>query len=385
MNDVRDKELSVLLDRAAAGIESTPADRLSGVLRRGTRLRAIRFTAIVAAIGVFVSAVSWAGLQNEGAETIPANIADWDTFASLDGNGWTVQVPPSWRVQELPACLNAPERIGVIVTNADFEFLNPRGESPQCEDRFVFKGFPSEGVAFAFIPRGIFPGTFLPPTGTALPLSPDLLIGTGGITGGPAESFAIIWVKTEAMGVVRRWIGTGASSNDVAVLDRMLASFSVRHALRWVNTAASTPRLRVRITHPEDWNVTRFRGVTVIDAPQPILMVTTPRVREGYSFCLGGPWGEFTTIGRSGVVIAVSDATGSYATPDFGPRPASFRPSEASYDDTVTCSGQVRRLLFQFEEAGRPIVVDVLVSTSYLREEPRTLRYILDSIWVTKA
>jgi hypothetical protein len=114
-------------------------------------------------------------------------------------------------------------------------------------------------------------------------------------------------------------------------------------------------------------------------------MVTTPRVREGYSFCLGGPYGEFTTIGRSGVVVAVSDATGSYATPDFGPPPATFGPSEATYDDTVTCSGQVRRLSFQFEEAGRPMVVDVLISTSFLREEPRTLRHILDSIRISKA
>src|SRR5687767_11516844 len=146
MNDVRDEALGAVLDREAARIESTPVGRLPEVLRRGSRMRAIRFTAIAAAVAVFVGAVSWAGLQNEGRGMIPANIDDWDTFASLEENGWTIQVPPPWRVQELPACSNAPERIGVIVTNVDFEFLDPRGESPQCEDRLVYDEFPDDGV-----------------------------------------------------------------------------------------------------------------------------------------------------------------------------------------------------------------------------------------------
>jgi hypothetical protein len=119
MNDVRDEALGTLLERVATGIESEPVDRLPEVLRHGSRRRAIRFTGIGAAIAVFVGAVSWAGLQNEGRRTIPADIADWDTFASLEENGWTIQVPPPWRVQKLPSCPNAPERIGVIVTNTD--------------------------------------------------------------------------------------------------------------------------------------------------------------------------------------------------------------------------------------------------------------------------
>jgi hypothetical protein len=234
------------------------------------------------------------------------------------------------------------------------------------------------------MPVGIRFGIIEPRSDTAFPLSPDQFMRTDSLSGGASQSFLGIWRDRINLAFVRRWVGPEASSHDVVVLDRMLGSLQVLGASRWMKTEASTPRLRVRITHPEDWSATRFSGVTVIDAPQPILMVTTPTVREGYSFCLGGPYGEFTTIGRSGLVVAVSDATGSYATPDFGPRPATFRPSEATYDDTVTCSGQVRRFSFQFQEAGRPIVVNVLVSTSFLREEPRTLRYILDSIRISK-
>src|SRR4030095_11148244 len=108
MNDVRDEALGAVLEREATRIESAPIDRLPEVVRRGSRMRAIRFTAIAAAVAVFVGALSWAGLRNEGRGTIPGNIADWDAFASLQDNGWTIQVPPPWRIQSLPACFNAP-------------------------------------------------------------------------------------------------------------------------------------------------------------------------------------------------------------------------------------------------------------------------------------
>jgi hypothetical protein len=381
MNDVRDEALGRLLERAAVGMESVPVDRLPDVLRRGSRKRAARFTAIAAAVSVFVGAVSWAGLTlSQNVERIPADIADWRTFASLEENGWTVQVPPSWRMQELPACPNAPERIGVSVTNTDFVFRNPDGEPPGCGDRHVFAAFPRDGVVFQFQPWGDF-GLTIPQPDTPVPLTADLLQSSGDIKGGPSESDTGVWVHRRLVGIVRRFVGPDASQADVAALDRMLTSLNVRGAARWVDAVASTPRLRVGITHPEGWEVSRFRGVTVIDAPQPILMVTTRGVREGYSLCLGGPFGEFTSLGRFGVVVAISDATGSWVrSPELGPRPPSLRPSTARFDDIVTCSGEVRRLWFQFEEAGRPIVVNVLVATAYLREQPTVLWHVLDSL-----
>ena len=112
MNDVRDEALGALLDREATRIESVPIDRVPEVLRRGSRRRALRFTAIAASLAVFVGAVSWAGLQNEGRETIPANIENWDTFASLEENGWTVQVPPRGKCR---SSLPAPTRRSGLV------------------------------------------------------------------------------------------------------------------------------------------------------------------------------------------------------------------------------------------------------------------------------
>jgi hypothetical protein len=386
MNDVRDEALGALLERAAAGIESVPVDRLPDVLRRGSRRHTARFTAIGAAVTVFVGAISWAGLSIRGDGTIPANIADWRTFASLDENGWTIQVPPPWRVQALPSCPNAPERIGVIVTNTDFEFLNPRGESPQCEDRFVFKGFPSDGVAFAFMPVGIRSGIFRQPLDTVLPLAPQLLHRTNGIRGGPSESFLGIWGRRSNLAYVRRWEGPGASPRDVAALDRMLASFRVRGALRWVEKRIVQNGLAITISDPA-WTGTTFGGPVAEDVATPIVLLTSPAIGGGS--CQPFPDLTLGSFHESGVGVLVADGrtAGFVASPredPFPPRPDAFRIRDGQERSTRGCGRGVRALSFRFEDAGIPISVTVAATEDVYREQPEMLLHILNSIRVSK-
>ena len=387
MNDVRDEALGSLLERAAVGIESAPVDRLPEVLRRGSRRRAGRFTAIAAAVAVFVSAISWAGLSiREENKTIPADVDDWRTFSSLENNGWTIQVPPPWRVQELPACPNAPERIGVIVTNTDFEFRDPRGESPQCEDRFVFQGFPRDGVAFAFMPTGIRSGLFFHPPDTSFPLTRDQLIRGNGIRGGPAESFQAIYRRRELISIVRRWEGPAASSTDVAALDRILSSLEVRGAPRWVaGHVRSLGDTRISFTRPESWRAAGYPNLIVIDAPTPILRLRSPGIRGDGCELPGTPWIRVGAFDDFGVEIVVSDASESFVAPDLPPRPDSIRSGDALRRRSVTCKGQPLRVFsFGFEEAGKPIYIDVVATQSVYREQPELLRYVLNSIRIEK-
>jgi hypothetical protein len=279
MNDMRDQTLGALLERAERGVEAASADRLPEVLRRGSRMRAIRFSAIVAAVAVFVGSVSWAGLQNEGRGIVPANIADWDTFASLEYNGWSVRVPPPWRVQELPACPNAPERIGVSVTNTDFIFRDPKGKPPSCGERQVFAGFPRDGVVFQFQPWGDF-GVFRPQPNTDLPLSSDLLESSGDIKGGPSEKNGAVWVGGRLVGIVRRYVGSDASAADMAALDRMVASFRVRSVDRWTETGDGLTTLHdeargYAITYPDGWAVADKNLTPWLSSPSEILSLGT--------------------------------------------------------------------------------------------------------------
>jgi hypothetical protein len=390
MNDVRDEALGAVLDREATRIESAPIDRLPEVLRRGSRLRAIRFTAITAAMAVFVGAVSWAGLQNEGRETIPANVDDWDTFASLEENGWTVQVPPSWRVEELPACPNAPERIGVMVTNVDFEFRDPRGGPPDCEDRLLFAGFPRDGVAFEFMPVGSRFGVLGQPFDTVLPLTRRLLHQTDGIRGGPAESFLGIWVRRSELAYVRRFEGPDASSGDVRALDRMLGSLQVRGAPSWIEVEVE-PRnelhdLRIAINHPSGWELRTYPRWSVIDAPNPIAAVASPSVEGGS--CRLQPLAPFTRVGRfrdPSVFVLISDATDSWERPDLPVRPEMLRFQDAIEDVKGRCGPDIRALRFGFKEADRQIHVDLMASGSVYRVQPEMLLHILNSIRIEGA
>lgn len=283
MNDVRDEALGALLERAATGIVTQPSNRLPEVLRRGSRRRAARFTAIGAAIAVFVGALSWAGLTIPNEEdVIPAKIEDWRTFASLERDGWTVQVPPSWRIQEFGKCTGAHiQLLSAIVTNVDFEFRDRRGDLADCWDSYVWAGFPRDGVAFAlqpYPPWGIVPRHPV----TRFPLTPDALVGTGAVRGGPAESFKSIRIPGEDYPVanVRRWVGPDASPEDVAALDRLLGSLQVRGASRWTETEGAMETLHdeerdFTVTYPEGWNVANENLTPWLSSPVEILSLGT--------------------------------------------------------------------------------------------------------------
>jgi hypothetical protein len=289
MNDVRDEVLGGLLDRAAGTIGMQPVERLSDVLRRGSRRRAVRFVVIGAAIAVFAGAVSWAGLSLPSDEAaIPANVADWRTFGSLEEDGWTAQVPPSWRVQGFGPCWGQHLRLlGAIVTNVDFDFRNRRGELAGCSEAYVWAGFPRDGVAFAFQPYPAFGIVQRHPV-TQFPLTPDALSKTGAVRGGPSETYVIIKIPGEfyPIALVRRWVGPEASPTDVAALDRLLGSLQVRGAARWTETAGTTDTLHdeqrgYTVTYPDGWTVANENLTPQLAAPAEILSLGTFPLRAG--------------------------------------------------------------------------------------------------------
>ncbi|HET9671656.1 MAG TPA: hypothetical protein VFQ40_02265 [Actinomycetota bacterium] len=388
--DVRDEPLGRLLDRAAERIEDAPGDRLAEVLRRGSRRRAARLTATGTALAVFAGAVAVAGLSLPSEDAvIPTDVDDWRTFASLEDNGWTIQVPPPWDVTELPACRGAEQRIGVAVTNVSFEFRDPQGGPPDCYDRLVMAGFPRDGVVLEFLPivGDSLPGLFLDQPDTVLPLAPELLKRTGGIRGGPRETFLGIWRDGSWIGTVRRYVGPDATSSDVRALDRMLASFSVSGAPRWVTRAFDVSgSLEVTVTRPESWRAAPYRQIVVIDAPSPILAIASPGVGDGSCRpSLFVPWirmdGASAQRDAFDVAIVLSDASGAWGPPELPPPPDRFRFQDATAQREA-CGGRVRSRTFGFEDGGRPFLLEVAASVEVFREQPEVLRYILDSIEV---
>lgn len=289
MNDVRDEALGALLDGAAIGMESVPGDRLSEVLRRGSWRRAARLTAICSAVAMFVGAVSWAGMTLPNEEgVIPADISDWRTFGSLQEDGWTLQAPPSWRIQETGRCQGPRfQFLGAVVTSVDFEFRNRRGALADCWDAYVWAGFPRDGVAFAVQPYSPFGIVNRGPV-THFPLTPEALAQSGAVRGGPTESYVIVRVPGEdyPLAIVRRWVGPEASAADVAALDRMLGSLQVRSGDRWTETDGGLTTLHDEkdnyvVTYPTDWIVAGENLTPQLSEPVEILSLGTFPLRTG--------------------------------------------------------------------------------------------------------
>lgn len=282
MNDVRDEALGAVLDGAALGIEPMPRDGLQEVLRRGNRRRSARFTTIGAAVAVFSGAIAWAGLTlPREIARIPADISEWRTFASLEADRWTVQVPPPWHIQTLEPCRLSAIQRGAIVTNVDFEFRNRDGALPGCGGPYVWAGFPRDGVALAVQPYVRF-GLAISGPATPFPLTPDLLHQSGAVRGGPSESYVFIRIPGEdyPLAIVSRWVGPDASAADVVALDRMLASLQLRSGDRWTEIVGELTTLHDEkdnyvVTYPSDWIVADENLTPWLSSPWEILSLGT--------------------------------------------------------------------------------------------------------------
>jgi hypothetical protein len=351
IEDVRDERLARMLDAAVRDVEPEPARWSPRVLRRGSRRRAARWTAIVWAIAVFVGALGWGALQFRGSTGVGGDVA----IGSLDTTGWTLSAPMSWRQQNLPACPNAPARTGVILTTADFEFRNPAGNAPGCEDRYDFAGFPSNGVALALQPvAGPSPGTSHPKD-TALPVLPHQ--PSDGIPYGPNHSMAEIVVGGSRILILRTWVGSTAPAADVDELARIVRSLDVAGAVRW--TAYRNDEVGFEVTYPEGWIRADTNLTPVLSQPHEILSVGTYPLRPGGKACIDAylPGDALADLGADDVFLTVQESASGPG--GFPPRPGTFAPSNArvAVEDLPACDEYARIPMrgwwFAFEDRGR--------------------------------
>jgi hypothetical protein len=292
------------------------------------------------AIAIFVGAVSWAGITlPKERDVIPADISDWRTIGSLQEDGWTAQVPPSWRIQDVGRCQGPHLQLrGAIVTSVAFEFRNRQGGFAGCWDAYVWAGFPREGVAFAVQPYPPF-GIVASGPMTRFPLTPDTLARSGAVGGGPTESSVIVRIPGEGypVAIVRRWVGPEASPDDVAALDRLLGSLQVRGAARWTEAGAIEATLHdeergYEVTYPVGWIVADENLTPWLSSPGEILSLGTfpLRVSEDPEDGLriwDAPVAPAALADMEAGDALLSIQETSNVDPDFfEPRPATFGP-----------------------------------------------------------
>ena len=352
IEDVRDERLAEALDAAVRDVEPEPARWSAQVVRRGSRRRAARWTAMVVAVAIFVGAVGWGALQFRRTSGVGGRAP----IGSLATTGWTLSAPSSWRRQNLPACPNAPERTGVILTTADFEFRNPSGDAPGCEDRYVFARFPSDGVAIALQPVGARIGVGRPREDTRLPLTLEGLRRTNGIRGGPQERYTGITVDGDLVLILRTWVGSSASAAAVDELGGIVRSLDVAGAITW--TTYRNDNVGFEVTYPKDWLRADTNLTPALGTPHEILSLGTYPLRPGGKACIDVylPARALQDLGANDVFITVQEES---AGPGFPKRPDTFEPTNArlAIEDLPACGTYARVPMrgwwWAFQDQGR--------------------------------
>ena len=150
--DDRDERLASILDDAVRDIDAF--SREAPVGQSSVRVgRAGRVIAAVAAAAVFVGGVVFASGSSVATRRRRQRIRRPSSRDRSDG-GW--QLERTVRLVHRPSRRLRHRRCPVasIVSNVEFEFLEPRGRDPSCNERIVLAGFPSDGVAIDLEPQG---------------------------------------------------------------------------------------------------------------------------------------------------------------------------------------------------------------------------------------
>lgn len=386
--DDRDERLASILDDAVRDIGAfsgrAPVAQSHAIGRTG------RVVAAVAAAAMFVGAVVFASAQF-GRDSRPGAGSDGTVVeGTLATDGWQLERPADWFTAPFDGCGTTLAR-GLVVSNVEFEFLDPQREIPSCNERMVFAGFPSNGVAIDLEPAGPRGNFSEPLVDTPFPIERAQLIATDGIEGGPEMSYVGVVVNHKSTAIVRLWKGPEASMEDVEAAQGILTSMRIDGADRWIDEefrfdgfpVFQSQRVRVGLTHPEDWGVESFERVVVIDAPNPIVALTSP-ITGGDRIKSCGPFFFLISgvkLSPTGVAIGVSDASESWSYPKLGSRSDALDPSSATTDRTIECRGHTFRWLqWAFPVRGRPILVDLLVSPSAQADLPAVGWAIIDAL-----
>jgi hypothetical protein len=388
--DERDERLGSIMDDAVRDIDvssrEAPAAQIHVVGHAG------RVIVAVAAAAVFVGAVVFASVQF-GRDTQPGTDSSGTVIeGTLETDEWQLERPSDWFTSPFEGCGTQLAR-GLIVSNVEFEFLNPEGEIPSCNERMVFAGFPSDGVAIDLEPEGIIPVLSpVPPPDTPFPVRPGQLAETSGIRGGPQHFMGSLVIRGDSVAIVRLWVGADASTSDIEDAYRILGSMRVDGGDRWIDEEvefrgypiSGEESVRVEFNRPQDWLVQTMKGPTVIDAPNPMVVMSSPPTDDAQRACgpLAFVLGSPPRVSSSGVALAVSDASEAWSYPKLGSRWDPLDPDSATTDKIIECRGRgtFRWLQWGIAIDRRPILVDVLFGDAVEDDVARLTWAMLDTL-----
>jgi hypothetical protein len=224
-NDVRDTKVGDALG-TVAGSDDPPYDRLlERVHRRGRIRQTERWTAILAAVAVFVGGVTWAGLSIAGHESVPATSKQWK-LANVPQIGLAMRYPANWHKERIQGgCILDP--VGLLVANIPGPYGSTR-TSDGCRWPPGMGRLPSNAVIVAIDRyRGGPPTGPVDPTAAPSPPFPLSLSRFHRVDGPARSAFSLaLSFRGDHRYQVFAWIGNDASAADRAAARRVVASIA---------------------------------------------------------------------------------------------------------------------------------------------------------------
>jgi len=225
--DDRDERLAALLDDAVAGVDPGIDRRLREVRRRGTRRRFVELASVLSVVAVLVGAVAVTAVSRRSNHEPSHERTTWTAVGGPEA-GWRIRYPSTWHLTETDdsGCAGTPVRRGAFISNLPFDWHHPDGTATgTCNGgRWVFAGFPSDGIALEIEPVGHMHGIFPPQPDTAFPIHKGDLDRGHGIRGGPAHWYETVWRNGVWLMNVRLYVGVDVTSADRGASERTLES-----------------------------------------------------------------------------------------------------------------------------------------------------------------
>ncbi|HEX9375570.1 MAG TPA: hypothetical protein VGB19_04935 [Actinomycetota bacterium] len=225
--DDRDERLAALLDDAVAGVDPGIDRRLREVRRRGTRRRFVELASVLTVVAVLVGAVAVTAVSRRSNHEPSHERTTWTAVGGPEA-GWRIRYPSTWHLTETDdsGCAGTPVRRGAFISNLPFDWHHPDGTATgTCNGgRWVFAGFPSDGIALEIEPVGHMHGIFPPQPDTAFPIHKGDLDRGHGIRGGPAHWYETVWRNGVWLMNVRLYVGVDVTSADRGASERTLES-----------------------------------------------------------------------------------------------------------------------------------------------------------------
>lgn len=196
--------------------------------------RRVALAATLALGLITLSAIVAAQFRDQRGVTLQQS-SDWTTYR--DPRGWTLQHPSSWHSQRVDEERRPYSADGILISNIDHQFEHPARDTEWTSSGWDLKALPPTFILIqvGWIHSG--PSVLIPCSekDSSLPLSLDSAVsdtrgGEEASGGQTTHSFLSFTAQRDDNYAIHVWKGSQASGEDVAAVEKIVASISFADA-----------------------------------------------------------------------------------------------------------------------------------------------------------